>query len=727
LARLLGDEDLRCSLALVAPEVHAEAQRYRAAVDAGQSGSARARKAERGLLQYVTRALVRTSPLSRFTAVGLAVPDGEGIAPDQVRFEGAEVFPGVDRVMLGYVLGGLSLSDDEALLDAWVGLPPTSAVDNGLLFFLRTVDGAIRRHSVPVSGPVKLLLDAVGMGQRRTHRVIADVADRLGCLPEGAAQLVLGAVRQGILCGFDREEDGGADVMNLLDRSEGLGSDLFVELRTALPRLGRAPSVTRGAELERIRSNLAQVSYLAGRPAQITVEEDFVVPPIEVATESWSGPLADLGTSVELLSVFDWLHDVRAVMTAAFVERFGAGANVSLTEHADFLVAEVTRRAAAMDAAYRAGGDLRALSGIGPSDGSLERLYALRANITEMIGTRITKAADAGDPELTLAASDVDEILSGLPQRFRRDPLSYGVLVQQAGDRLILNDGLPGHGMLYARFLAADRDLGGTALARLRQRLLDLYGWDGSKVVEDLGLHRLNVNAHPPILPTGLSPEDWFTLRLAHDPDVDQLCVQDAQDARLRVLPLGTGHPGLFPPPLSVASGLVISGRLYNSLPNTWLAASGWDGVKTKACPRMCIGDVVLARRRWYGGVEFDTAFATGPPALDRLLALTSWRARHDVPAEVVVKNAPKDEGPLSVGAPEAQARRLRQKPQYVDLASALGVRALPKMLARRDDAGLAYLEEAVPGVTDGSYATEWVVEIDRAPGGRFRYGGEDR
>src|SRR5439155_20897973 len=130
LATLLGDENLRRALALAAPDLYAESERYRASAGTGRPVPAHARKAERGLLQYVTRAMVRTSPLSRFTAVGLAVPDPGGVAPDRVRFHDAVAFGSLDRVMLGYVVGGLHAPDG----DVWVGLPPTSALDGGKLF-----------------------------------------------------------------------------------------------------------------------------------------------------------------------------------------------------------------------------------------------------------------------------------------------------------------------------------------------------------------------------------------------------------------------------------------------------------------------------------------------------------------------------------------------------------------------------------------------------------------
>ncbi|MGW7290707.1 lantibiotic dehydratase, partial [Streptomyces sp. NPDC054847] len=120
---------------------------------------------------------------------------------------------------------------------------------------------------------------------------------------------------------------------------------------------------------------------------------------------------------------------------------------------------------------------------------------------------------------------------------------------------------------------------------------------------------------------------------------------------------------------------------------------------------------------------ELAAAVAAGPEEHDRLLAINAWRARHGVAEEVVIKTAPEDEGPLSVGAPDVQSKRLQQKPQYVDLTSALSTRVLPRMLERRGaDTGGSYLEEALPSVVDGTHATEWVVEVGREAGGRFTY-----
>src|SRR5699024_6971952 len=155
-------------------------------------------------------------------------------------------------------------------------------------------------------------------------------------------------------------------------------------------------------------------------------------------------------------------------------------------------------------------------------------------------------------------------------------------------------------------------------------------------------------NTHPPVLDYRLRPNDWSTLRLVHDPDTDSLHVEDADSRKLRILPLGAGHPGLFPPPLSIATGLVISGRLYSGLIGEFPTTRGWNGHDTLACPRLSVGDVIVARRRWYGGTELTEKITAEETESQKLSSLTAWRARHGVPEEVVFKTTPADEGPQS-------------------------------------------------------------------------------
>jgi hypothetical protein len=711
MATVLGDEHLLGALALVAPEVFTAALRYRTAVDAGGELPARVRKSERGLVQYVTRAMVRTSPLSRFTAVGLAVPHERGTPPDRVTFDTAVAFLGLDRVMLGYVLAGLRPDEDE---DGWVQVPPTTqhSPDGSHLYFLRFSPSAgVQRMSARLTPTVQLLLDATAMGPRRVSAVAAEVAGRSGRPVAEATTVVRGAVRAGLLCTAIGPDDSATEIDALLDGAGAhAGTELIAEVRQRRARLATADPTRRDVELERTRAALARLSELARRPATILVEEDYVVPPSRITTAPWRPALDDLAAGVELLSLFDRLHDVRALLAAAFVDRFGAGADVPLAQHAAWLVDEVARRGGTIN------GDVR--PDLGPADGSLQRLHALRERVAAVVHDRIARQCSAG-ADVVLSAREVTELVADLPGRFRDGPLAYGVLVQPwQANGVVFNDAYSGHGMLFGRFLGADRALGGTALRHQARRLRAHFGADGSRVVEDRGLYRLNVNAHMPVLPDALHGDDWYGLRLAHDRDTDQLVVQDRDSRPLRVMTLGGGHPELVPPPLRIATWLVTGGRLIEHLVETWHRATGWDGERTRAVPRLLVGTTMLARRRWYGGSELGTAVAAGPSESDRLLALTAWRARHGVSEEVVLKTpidavpGPDEDGPVY---------RNQRKPQYVDLTSALHVRVLPRLLQRRD---AGYLEEALPAVADGGHAFEWIVEIGRRSGGPFHYGG---
>ncbi|WP_260610666.1 lantibiotic dehydratase family protein [Streptomyces sp. WAC06614] len=712
LAELLGDEDLRRSLALLAPEVDGAAARYRQAAALTGEPPARLRKSERGLLQYVTRAMVRTSPLSRLTAVALAVPGDHGTGPGEAAFTGAVSHPSLDRVMTDYVGAGLpGAPSRRPTPDGWVQRPPTAELDpdTGRYSFLHATDAGVRLLVAPPSESLRVVLALTAMGPRPIADVAAEAARVLDLSIPDAVRTLTDAVHVGILCTAAGPEDWHADP---LAPPHGPGAEQvrgqLATVREQLPRLASAPAAERPAVLSSVREAAAGLSRAAGRPATLLVEEDYVAPPPALTTRAWRRQLADLGDVVEFQSLFDRMHDVRQLLTAAFTARFGTGASVPLCEHADGLVREVYDR----ELRYRVHGE----QGLGPADGSLESLRALRERALEVLHADLA-GRDPADEEVRWKPSELAALTDGLPEALRRDPVSYGVLVQPVSDRLVVNDAYAGHGMLYGRFLAADAAAGGTAARHLADRLTTRYGHDGAAVAEDLGLHRLNVNAHPPVLPDGLHAQDWYGLRLAHDPAADRLRVERPDGRELRAVTLGAGFPELYPAPLRIATWLLSGGRLVNDVAGARHRLAGGDPAATHACPRLAAGDVVLSRRRWYPGEDFETALAAGPGDPDRLLALTTWRARHGVPPEVVFKT-------VADPTRRATARdRRRRKPQYADLRSALMTRVLPRLLER---GGTGYAEEALPGVGASAHAFEWVVEIGRAPGGRFTYTTEE-
>ncbi|MEV6727607.1 hypothetical protein [Streptomyces sp. NPDC051364] len=684
LSGLLGDEDLLRSLALLAPEVHRAAVRYR------EGTLSRAAKSERGLLQYVTRAMMRTSPLARFTAVGLAVPSPDGARPDEVAFTGARSFPHLDQAMLGYVARTADQGTPPGP-DTWVRQSPSLSPGPGpdRISFVKLGDDSSRLLSTSLTEPLRRLLNATDMGARTVGAIAGDVARALGTTPEQATGVVLGSLNAGLLCTTDGPEDCADDP---------LAAAPHAALRAAVAGLADAGHAERTDALRGIGALTAALTEEARRPAVFTVSENYLLAPAEVDTSGLDRQLRDLAHAMEFLSAFDRLHDIRAVLTDVFVERYGRGASVRLTDHARHLVRTVNERV------------------VSGSD-SLTPLRLLR---TRLLGElRADLAGRRDDTEVVWPAEWLAELAAPLPDRFRQDAIAYSVLVQPAGERLVFNDSYPGHGMLYGRFLGHDAELGGQALPRLRRRLQERHGAHGTVLAEDRGLHGVSVNAHAPVLDRRLRADDWYGLRLVHDPDLDQLYVADADGRRLHVLTLGTGHPELLPPPLRLANWLVMGGRLLPDLGMPGgLGGPGPGGVPTApGTPRLCAGSVVLQRRRWYPGEEFEQAVRQGPGEADRMLALTRWRARHGVPAEVVLKPAPFLGGGAEQGSGRSTAKQ--RKPQYVDLTSALLTRALPRFLDRD---GSGFVEEALPAAGASPHAYEWAVEISRPSGGRFTY-----
>ncbi|MEV7600498.1 hypothetical protein AB0O91_24315 [Kitasatospora sp. NPDC089797] len=719
LAGLVEDEDFRRALALSAPEVLQAAVRYSGAWEQGGLSKGD-RKSERGLLQFVARSMVRTSPLSRFTAVGLAALDRAGEGLGTADASGAVPFVSLDLPLLNYVLGGVA--DEQA--DPWVQQSPTVSeeADSGRVTFVHTKDRTTRRLSVPHTDSVHAVLRATTMGPRRFSAVAAEVGERLGTGRPEAARLVAGTLSIGLLCRAPAgRESGGLLFGGALDRApEGAAAELAAVQRET-DRLASADAAERTAALERLRAAGLALSQRVGRPARLQVNEDFVLPPRRVSLAGHTRQLADLANSVEFLSLFDRMHDVRALLSAAFVERYGSGGAVGLLDCAEYLVTKVYIREGVLDEGNAAD--------LGPADGSLKALHAVRRQALDElcadIDRRIGTSREQGPPhlpEVVWPSERLAELAAGAPARTRRGTLSYGVLVQSAGDRLVVNDAYAGHGMLYGRFLEADERLGGDAGRRLSAVLHDWYG-DGARVVEDAGLHRLNVNRHLPVLPDRLGPDDWARLRLVHDEETDTLHLTTGDGERVQVMTLGAGMPERYPYPLRLANWLVTGGRLVRDLGAEWHRRHADPTGPTSGSPRLVAGSVVLSRRRWYPGDDTGELFGPGVDTEDQLLGLARWRGRHGVPDQVLLKSellrfgrrpAPASD-PGDPGAPG----RGRDKPQYVDCASVLFGRALPRMLARR---GSGWIEEALPAVEESAHAAEWVVGLARPDGGCFEY-----
>ena len=700
----LGDQNFLTTLAQSAPGVYRDACRYRSR----SSVDVKDRKAERALVQYLTRAMVRTSPYGRFTAVGLAEPHPSGAALDTATSDSATSQVEVDRAVFDYLMGGLVKGSNEA--DPLVALPPTAQVSDARITFFQMRANAMRQLSAPMTGHTRLVVELLALGPRRRSAVAALMAARLGIELPTAGQLLDRALQVGLVASVWRGDEFDAEPVEAGQRDLGpdAGQPVAAALRQLhddLGRLGHAELHDAGTTVRRaLAAGAGELSRLAERPATLAIHEDYVLDPLVVDPSAYEPALDDLAAVTGFLSAFDRMHVVRALLAATLVARFGPGCGVPLVTHGEELVRAVYRS----ERQFLEQPD----ADVGPADGSLRMLAKLRQEAVDAIGHGLLSSPSA---EIHWSPEELGELVASVPDRFRSDPVSYGLVVQPDGGDLIVNDAYAGHGPMVSRFLAGDQARGGDAIARLRSRLPAFYG-PGVRLVEDRGTYGRSINAHPAVLDVGADPQCWSRLRLHHNIATDTVEIVDDDGSPVKVLALGAQLPELLPYPVRLATWLCSSGRVLLDLPGRLGRPA--DGDETVAYPRIRVGRVIISRRRWYLGADFPVPAVGGLDA-DSLLALTRWRATYGVPPEVMLKSA--FDGPtaweaLSADGSQEMFMELRRqsKPQYVDLASALMVRLLPRLMQRRPP---GYIEEVRPTMSEGGHALEWMVEMARPTG----------
>jgi hypothetical protein len=712
LAELISAENFQLSLALTSPQVLDAVRRYRRRVD---DLTARDRKSERGIIQHLMRAMVRTSPLTRFTAVahGGWQPDGDAL--DSPRFDPnlAQSFLHVDRALLSATVTGIVAPPGEAIPSVLIRNPTLRSSPAGAQYQFRDAE-QVRLLSVPATPQLAVLLSLTTTGPLPADVLGAEIAARLGIAGEQGDRVVAAAVRSQLLVT--------APVLN--EQSDTLLTDARALLAVEHPELAQAVAEI-GAELELLRTGnvSARVAALgrissqgetrlnaaSSRPSRLQVNEDYVLPPVAVSTAGYAEALTDLAEVAEFYGLFDRYHEVRALLTTSFVDRVGVGGQANLIDCAQSLVRQVMRRESELNADN--------LAEHGPADGSLASLHRLRAAAESALVERLREHAGPG--VLDLEPGWLAGFAAELPDRFRAQAASYALLVQAVEGELVINDCYPGHGILAARFLAADRTFGGDATSRLGRRVRSLFGADGLQLLEDRGLHGANINHRAAVVEQEMSPQRWVGVRLVHNAGTDSLELIDRDGTPIQPLVLGMKWIELMPAPMRIAMWLVDSGRvLMDPIELAHRAQAGAE--PTIGYPRVRAGKVTLQRARWYPGLDFPAAPQPGQDAA-YLMDINAWRSAHGVPEQIMAKTPvgrwPQDANPAAGNY--LQGRR-REKPQYVDLASALMVRNLPRMVERR---GSGYFEEALPAVRNGVHATEWAIELDRPAFGRFASG----
>jgi hypothetical protein len=706
LAELVATEDFQLALVLNSPNVYEACRRYSRSAGAPDS---RDRKSERGIIQHVSRAMVRTSPLSRFTAVGFGqwTEGAPGLDDFGTRTPDAQSFTHVDRGLFAHLVTGIVHPPaPDGAVPAVVGRNRTLKPIDGAMRFQQSRAGEINLVSAPLTPALQLLLDLTATGPLGADALAAAVAERQGVTVAQAAGLIAAAVRAQILVAGpavdEQAENPIPDAQALLAVEHGQLAELVAGIGKDVAIMRTGTVGQRIGALDRIAILEQQLNAVTTTPAKVHVNEDYVLPPFAVSGRGYQDALDDLAHVTEFYSLFDRHHVRRALLRTAFRDRYGAGASVPLIFEADALIAAVD----AMEGRVHES-----------EDGALRELLRQRAVARAAVVEAVTGSGD----DIVLDPRWLAGLAADLPGGFRATPASHCLIVQPADRLLVVNDCHAGRGLLGMRFLGHDRALGGTAAVRAGNHVRQQFG-GSHRLLEDRGLHSANINHRIQVLEDSITAEQWIGVRLAHDRATDTLHLFDRDGAPVHPVTLGMKWTDMMPAPLRIAMWLVDSGLVAVDVHERSAQLEATAAPQTVTHPRVRAGRVVMQRRRWFPGEDLPTP---GGSDAEFLLRMTEWRAAHGVPDQVVIKTPEaRIFGRATEPLGDYLAQRRKEKPQYLDLASALYVRTLPKLIERRS---AGYFEEALPAPRDGAHAHEWAIEYDRPAHGRFSVSEEIR
>ncbi|MEU9510276.1 lantibiotic dehydratase [Micromonospora sp. NPDC048170] len=742
LATLCGSEPFGRAVALTSPELLAAVHRTAAL---GGEPDARGRKSEPTVVRYALRATTRTSPLSWFTIVGWGPwPDDRFIPfspaqppppPGQDLPTGPEPVAGLDLTAAGEPVAvtrppaGLVASlflagssrPDQRLRTPHRLAPGTRVQGEHVVFYrehpatsadgtpvireervrmpLRPALAAIIRvlRAAPDGHPPEDLVAALG---RRTARPATDaaVAEQL------ARRLVTQLCDERLLVPVppttEHDPAALAAVADWLGVTEAPAlADQVRQLDQDIRSLAEVDAARRGRLVRRISAGWQQALHDLGAtaPPQAPVTEDVVLPrPVRVTRPPAN--TADLTALTGLALLFDEDQVLRRLLRHRFVERYGPGARC----------ADLGQFFAEVGAGF---GDLPTVTPDGALAGGpiaqvpeLAQLATLRQEVIAAV------RADGEDDgvETVIGAELVAEAVAALPGWLRARPVSYAFFGQHGPDgSLHLNHVYGGWGRFTSRFLDLFGDTGmRAAVAAQLRRVLP------GRVAQFRPVHGFNANLHPLLLGEDIGDDqrlgglDLSATELVHDLASDQIRLLDpATGDLLDVLYLGFLAPPALPARVAALLGDLGTGEVglrHLAAARTMSGPGGQAVVRN----RLRCGRVVVARRSWRfdDGAERHLRGLGSPSAGPPVAAVAGLRAGWDLPDQIFLNQGSRGSGhpppAPSTGRPSAavvglRAAITRPKPQFVDLASPLHLRCVPRWLGRIT--GPLLIEEAQP------------------------------
>ncbi|MCU7826904.1 lantibiotic dehydratase family protein [Kitasatospora sp. DSM 101779] len=633
------------------------------------------------LAVYATRAAVKTSPFSTFTASGLGsfVPDGPAL-------RWTATAPARSVVELDLAALVPLAAERTPATEARVGVNPSARPVPGAVRFLGPAPTE-ELLSLPLTAPLRHCLRAAA-----TRPTLAELTAALPAPPERATAYLRALLDAGLLLAPPSLDEHGPDPLGELVRR----APELTPVRAALRAYAHAEGSERAALGATLSERLAPLG-VTGRLRDVVTEQS-VIPGVvvEAGLSSWRAALDDLALACRLLAVFDHTLPFKLAIAAFVREWFGARTPVPF----DRFYAELVR-----------------------NGGEAMRLHpaAVAFAATGPTGT----LAASPIPEVRRLAGLIGEVRRALPDRQRiaqvldalpdwvRPVGSVAVYTQYDAGRLVVNAVNSGYGR---------------GRSQLR-RLLSAAGGDplpvaavhpgGTRYAEFAQTLATSLNQRELALPERLDYPP--PARLTVGVGADGLPVLLDGAAPVRPVHGGLSYERQLPPVMALLVEAFGESPilLRPDQPLRHDAAAGTGTARVLHAPRLDIGRVVLRRATWVAQPGTLPRRAPGQRDADFLLLLAAWLTEHGIPPRFFVSVLRPGDGTAG-----SLARDRARKPLLVDIGSPPLVLAFEKLAA--DPAAAAVLSEVVPGpetaLTDQEglpRVTEFLIELNCQGDGR--------
>ncbi|MGH3935849.1 MAG: lantibiotic dehydratase, partial [Pseudonocardiaceae bacterium] len=467
--------------------------------------------------------------------------------------------------------------------------------------------------------------------------------------------------------------------------------------------------------LHALYAQLGWTHHDIGVPARNALFEDTVVAGLDYrfALPDWAGVLDDLRLLAGLSGLYDRFLPPRLALAAFFADRYGPSSTVSFLQWCR----------AVSDEARRPSTDLGAiliqplLVTTGGLD-TLDRIKQLRRQIATHVRTAPVDQAGIG----RIDRHALSHLVATLPEFVRpRDSVAfYGQpMIRNGTPHFVLNNTDAGFRRAYARMqrfaarahgdappalgLPADRGVVYADVATIGGSNLNLRLSPAPYEITYPG----SVSNRPPGEQIRLDDLD-----VAHDAATDRLRLVWRSRAE-QVVPLHLGTLVDWALPWTYRLLMQTFGvSTFCGLPQRLSGLSFMTHSQgVRRVPRLCLGNVVIARATWVVGSGDAPLREKSEPALSHLIRVTRWLAEHGIPRQCFVRATPAGGAPISLGK--------NRKPCYVDFSNQVFLRVFGQIAARPDL--MLLFQEVLPTdddllVTDGNagYASECVFEFDR-------------